>query len=172
MVRFREQQSLVENPLLRALIGGAIVLPPAVAAGLALAGRAPAAGRLVLLLAPPMLGVAAVAALLGAARLTVEVRDDGVHVRFAPFQRRARRFPPDQIADVVARTYRPIRDYGGWGIRLALGGRRAYTVSGNAGCELILVDGRRIMIGSREPERLAGAVRALIAGRRAPGVRR
>ncbi len=167
MVRLREQQSLTENAVWRALAGVAVVVPLAVAVGLALAGRAPASANLALAIVPPLLAAGAIVALSSFCRLIVEVRDDGVYVRFTPFQRRFRGFPAEEIVGAAARTYRPLRDYGGWGIRLAPGGRRAYTVAGNRGCELVLADGRRIMLGSRDPERLEGAIRAMLAASRA-----
>jgi hypothetical protein len=54
-------------------------------------------------------------------------------------------------------TYRPIRDYGGWGIRYGRGGK-AYNVSGNRGVMLELSDGQKLLIGSQRPEELANAI--------------
>ena len=47
------------------------------------------------------------------------------------------------VAYAEARTYAPLREYGGWGIR-GLSRKRAYNVSGNRGVELSLVDGRKL----------------------------
>ena len=54
-------------------------------------------------------------------------------------------------------TYRPIRDYGGWGIRYGRGGK-AYNVSGNRGVMLELSDGQKLLIGSQKPDDLANAI--------------
>ena len=43
---------------------------------------------------------------------------------------------------------RRYREYGGWGIRGGLRGTKAYNVSGNRGVELMLADGRTVLIGS------------------------
>ncbi|GAB4368753.1 MAG: hypothetical protein Kow0062_02140 [Acidobacteriota bacterium] len=163
MVRYREEQPLGGNPVLHVLIGVAVIVPTALVTGLALSGSPLPFAQVLAILAPALLVLVALMAFLSVCRLVVEVHDDGVHVRFAPFHRRPRRFAPDEIADVVVRDYRPLREYGGWGIRIASGGRRAYTVSGTRGCELVLRDGRRIMIGSRQPERLAAAIGAVLA---------
>jgi hypothetical protein len=58
-----------------------------------------------------------------------------------------------------ARTYRPILEYGGWGIRYSPFGQGcAYNVSGNRGVQLELADGQRILIGSQRAEELARAI--------------
>lgn len=59
-----------------------------------------------------------------------------------------------------ARTYRPLREYGGWGIRWGGKGRMAYNVSGSEGVEVELLDGRTVMVGSRRPDELADTLRA------------
>lgn len=96
--------------------------------------------------------------LMWVARLVTEVRDDGIYIRFHPFHRAFQGFLWQEIESFEARTYRPILDYGGWGIRFGSGGR-AYNVSGNRGLQINLVGGpsRHILIGSQRPEELAMA---------------
>jgi hypothetical protein len=55
----------------------------------------------------------------------------------------------------------------GWGIRLYPGGR-LYNVSGLRAVELVLQDGRRVRIGSDEPEALAVALRPFVGARPGP----
>lgn len=88
--------------------------------------------------------------------LITEVRGDELRLRFRPLP--ARRIPWSSISSAEAITYRPLRDFGGWGIRYGRGGRRAYNVSGNRGVELTLTDGKRIVIGSRRPDELQAAI--------------
>ncbi len=57
------------------------------------------------------------------------------------------------------RNYRPIREFGGWGIRYGGGGRKAYTVRGDCGVEFRLTSGRKVLFGSARPEEFAAAVR-------------
>lgn len=97
--------------------------------------------------------------LMWAARLVTEVRDDGVYIRFLPFHRDFQSFRWGEIAAFEACTYRPILDYGGWGIRFGSGGK-AYNVSGNRGVRLDLAAGRpkHVLIGSQRPEDLATEV--------------
>lgn len=86
-------------------------------------------------------------------KLITEVRSDRLVVRFAPLRGRQIRF--DEIVRHEARTYRPIREYGGWGIRYSMSGRgMAYNVSGNRGLQLELSGGKKILIGSQRAEEL------------------
>jgi hypothetical protein len=91
--------------------------------------------------------------------LLVEVRDAGIYIRFIPFARRD--IPFSEIAAFEARTYDPIREYGGWGVKGGWGtGKRAYNTSGNQGVELTMQDGSKIMIGSQRPVELEAAIAA------------
>ncbi len=53
----------------------------------------------------------ALVSLLVILQQTTEVREKGLYVRFSPFVRRT--IPWDEIVSAEARTYRPIREYGG-----------------------------------------------------------
>ena len=90
-------------------------------------------------------------------RLVTEVHDDGICIRFSPFHRRPRRIALFDVRRCGVRTYRPVRDYGGWGIRRGSGGT-AYTVSGSRGVEIELSNGERILIGSRRADELCEAI--------------
>jgi hypothetical protein len=96
------------------------------------------------------------AATVLSARLITEVRSDGVHVRFFPLRWKA--IPYETIASYQTEVYHPIRDYGGWGIRWGREGK-AYIVGGNEGLQLLLNDGRKILIGSKRAPQLEAAVR-------------
>ena len=67
------------------------------------------------------------------------------------------RVPFTEIARAEAITYRPIRDYGGWGIR-GFGRRRALNTRGNEGVLLTRVDGSTLLIGSQKPRELLAAL--------------
>jgi hypothetical protein len=97
-----------------------------------------------------------VAAVILSARLITEVRSDGLYVRFFPIRWFA--IPYTTIASYQSKTYHPIRDYGGWGIRWGREGK-AYIAGGTEGLDLLLNDGKRILIGSRRLQELEAAVR-------------
>lgn len=90
-------------------------------------------------------------------QLITEVREDGLYVRFFPLTHH--RIPFEDIAHFEVRTYSPIREFGGWGIRYGRRGK-AYNVSGNRGVQLELLNGKRLLIGSQRPEELVQAIEA------------
>ena len=51
----------------------------------------------------------------------------------------------------------PIRDYGGWGIRYGPGGK-ACNISGKHGVQIELLNGERLLIGSRRSEEFISAI--------------
>jgi hypothetical protein len=91
------------------------------------------------------------------AKLVTEVRNDGLYIRFYPFHLSFRKIPLENVVRFEAQTYKPILDYGGWGVRWTWKGK-AYNVSGNRGVRLDFKNGKRLLIGSRRPEELAGAI--------------
>lgn len=85
--------------------------------------------------------------------MMTELREDGIQVRFFPFYRRF--IDLKDIQNYEVKEYHPLRDYGGWGVRWSLKKGMAYNVRGNRGVQLELKGGKRVLIGSQEPERLA-----------------
>jgi hypothetical protein len=90
--------------------------------------------------------------------MTTDVTPTDVRVWFgwAPTYRRIVSIGTIRSIDVV--TYRPIADYGFWGIRTGRDGERALIARGNRGVRLELTDGTRLLIGSQRPEVLAAAM--------------
>jgi hypothetical protein len=93
--------------------------------------------------------------LVYALKLTVQVDRQTLHVRFSPLT--TRNIPLDTIERWEAVTYRPIMEYGGWGIRCSWNGM-AYNAHGNRGVKLELDGGKRVLIGSQKAEELAAAI--------------
>jgi hypothetical protein len=59
---------------------------------------------------------------------------------------------------VRARSYNPVLEYGGWGIRGWWRGRTIYSVRGTQCVEIELQSGRIVAIGSQRADELAAAV--------------
>lgn len=108
---------------------------------------------------PGLVVIAAISALIYTLRLRTEVRADGIYYSMWPLHRSVRRIEWDEIEHREAETYRPIREFGGWGIRWAPG-KIAYSVSGNRGVRVERTDGRTILLGSQRPEALVDAIEA------------
>jgi hypothetical protein len=88
-------------------------------------------------------------------RLITEVREQGLYIRFYPL--RSKIIPYSMITSCEARTYKPLSEYGGWGIKYGPAGW-AYNISGDRGAQLLLADDKRILIGSQRAEELANAI--------------
>lgn len=91
--------------------------------------------------------------------LRIEVGEDTVHFGYGPL---GKTIGAANLVGVGVEPY-PWLVYGGWGIRFALGKRRAYSVPGcREGVSLQLSNGTRYHVSSRNPQVLAEAVRTLL----------
>jgi hypothetical protein len=88
-------------------------------------------------------------------QMTTEVTATELRVWFGwiPIYRRAIAITNIPRSGVV--RYRPILDYGGWGIRIGRDGERVLNARGDRGVRLELADGTKLLIGSQRPEELA-----------------
>lgn len=87
-------------------------------------------------------------------KLETKITELGILVQFKPFHFKPKVYSWDEISKVEVRTYRPIMEYGGWGLKYGWGGQGlSYTVSGTTGLQLHLKNGKKILIGTqREAE--------------------
>ena len=83
--------------------------------------------------------------------LTTQISDEGIACKLFPFHLSFRVFKWSEISNCYVRNYKPIMEYGGWGIKYGVGGL-AYNISGNMGIQLELKNGRRILIGTQQAE--------------------
>ena len=89
--------------------------------------------------------------------LRTEVEADGIYLQGFPLPFCAKHIDYSEIETFGAGRYRPLRDFGGWGIRFGRSGR-AYTVSGSQGVQLVFKNGQQLLIGSQHPEQLMEAI--------------
>ena len=93
-------------------------------------------------------------------RLITRLTDEGIYVRFIPFHLKEQFYPWDSIESAQVRTYSPLREYGGWGIKYGFNGQgKVYNVSGNQGLQLIFKSGEKLLIGTQKPDEIQAAVR-------------
>ncbi|MEO0743990.1 MAG: hypothetical protein AAFY49_01455 [Pseudomonadota bacterium] len=95
------------------------------------------------------------AALVAMSRMQTEVTADSVDISM--FYLISESIPHGQIAEHQVLEYRPLREFGGWGLRYGSSGR-AYSMSGSEGVRLVLDDGSQITLGSQNAEALASAI--------------
>ena len=113
--------------------------------------------------------VIAVGGVIATARLIIEVRPGGLYVQYKPVHFRPKKIDLDRVAKVLAYTYWPLTEFGGWGICGATGLLRAYTARGNRGVRIIYTrslnwgdGGRQLLLGSQRAEELAEAIQRLL----------
>jgi hypothetical protein len=97
--------------------------------------------------------------------LTLEtiIDNDGVQYRFRPFQRKPKVIKPEDILSFAVKQYSPLKDYGGWGVRLGSFGRgKAYNVSGNQGVLFDLKNGKKFMLGTQKPSEIRSVLEKLM----------
>ncbi|MDC7996319.1 hypothetical protein [Altibacter sp. HG106] len=86
-------------------------------------------------------------------RLKTTINEQGIQYQFKGFHRAPKEIDWRDLDQAYVRTYRPLSEYGGWGIRGSLGtSNKAYNVRGNKGLQLVFKNGNRILIGTQQPE--------------------
>lgn len=99
-------------------------------------------------------------------KLITEVRNEGLYLRFPPFFLKEKNFTADAISEYSIRQYKPIREYGGWGVRYGLGKHgKAYNVKGNKGMQLVFGNGTRLLIGTQRSDAFQRAMNKMMKGR-------
>lgn len=95
-------------------------------------------------------------------RLHTIISREGISVRLFPFHIRYRHYPWESISKAYIRKYSPLKEYGGWGIRMGLGGKGiAFNASGNMGLQLEFTNGKKLLLGTNKPEELAEALKRI-----------
>ncbi|TKC59075.1 hypothetical protein FBD94_16165 [Pedobacter hiemivivus] len=93
--------------------------------------------------------------LLFYARLSTQIKKDGIYLKFFPFQWSYKYYNWDMIDKCYVRTYNPLGEYGGWGVRYSMSGQgMAYNVSGNKGLQLELNNHKKVLIGTNKSTEL------------------
>jgi len=87
-------------------------------------------------------------------KLFTIVKNDGIYVRFYPFHGKFKSYKWEEIDKLFIRKYRPLLEYGGWGLRYGFKGGKAFNVSGDMGLQVVSVSGKKILIGTNKPSQL------------------
>lgn len=97
-------------------------------------------------------------ALCGLATLQIEVTARGLFVRFWPLQRKVRQIPLAGAITIRAVRFRPVLDYGGYGIRRTRHGA-AYALGTGEGVRIDYDNGYHLVVESGHALALEAAVR-------------
>ena len=91
--------------------------------------------------------------------LNTEVSKTGIRLSWGPFGFIKKSISFESITKVEAVTYRPLAEFGGWGIR-GMGKKKAWTVRGNRAVRMEMKGEKVFYLGSDRPERIAEWVRS------------
>jgi len=87
-------------------------------------------------------------------KLTTKIDEKGIQYQFYPFHFSMKKISWNEISKVGVRTYLPISEFGGWGLRGGFffnkGKEKAVNISGNIGIQLILKNGKKLLIGTQK----------------------
>jgi len=90
------------------------------------------------------------------------VSSEGLKLRLGILGIRLLRIERSEIREVVVHQFSPLADFGGWGIRRGKG-MWGYFLGGNRGVKIVTAAGKKYLIGSDTPDRLAAVLQALKA---------
>lgn len=96
--------------------------------------------------------------LLQKTKMITKIYTEGISVKIKPFHLKQKIYNFDEIESIYTREYKPIAEFGGWGIRIGLKGK-AYNMNGNMGLQLELKNGKKVLIGSQKPLELETVIR-------------
>ncbi len=97
--------------------------------------------------------MAALAMLFLSMNLQTSIDKTGISYRFFPFHTKSKLIKWTEVDKVYVRKYKPIAEYGGWGIRFGKNGK-ALNTSGNKGMQIEFRNGKKLLIGTQRPEEL------------------
>lgn len=87
-------------------------------------------------------------------KLHLRIDEKGITYSYFPFVK-VKDLTWGDLEKVWVRKYKPLREYGGWGLRIGFGTGRAYNVWGTKGLQLITNKGKKLLIGTQKADELA-----------------
>jgi hypothetical protein len=94
-------------------------------------------------------------------KMVTQIRNDGIYVRFPPFQAGFQKFLWKDIKQVYVRRYNATSEYMGWGIKTGPMGK-GYTVAGDMGIQIVLKNNYKVLIGTQQSEKVNAILKSMI----------
>lgn len=98
-------------------------------------------------------------ALLAIIRLTTVIDHQNIKYKFSPFHINWQVINWSDVDRFDIRTYKPFREYGGWGMRYGRSGK-AYTIKGRTGLQIYLKNGKKLLIGTEKSDELSSFLKS------------
>ena len=101
-----------------------------------------------------LIGIIASVLLIFIFKLSTRIDEKGIHYQFFPFHFSMKTLLWSEITKAEVRTYDPIGEYGGWGLRYSFNKKKgnAVNISGDIGIQLTLKNGKKLLIGTQKKE--------------------
>lgn len=99
--------------------------------------------------------------LLSNIKLVTQIREDGIFVRYPPFEPSFKGYLWKDIQEIYVREYDALTEYGQWGVRIGFWGVRygtsgkAYILTGNKGIQLVLFDDSKVLITTQRSDEIS-----------------
>ena len=94
-------------------------------------------------------------------KLETEINQDRIKFQFKPFHLKPRVIDFNEIQEYNIREYKPLKEYGGYGIQHRIKSGRSYTISGKVGLQIVLKTGKKILIGTNKSRELQDIINKL-----------
>lgn len=104
--------------------------------------------------------VSALAIIVTNTKMVTQIRDDGIYVRFPPFQAGFKKFLWKDIKQVYIRRYNATSEFMGWGIKTGPMGT-GYIVAGDIGIQIVLKNNYKVLIGTQQSEKVDAILKAM-----------
>ena len=85
-------------------------------------------------------------------RLKTEISANGISVKFFPIYVFDKVIKWEEIDRIYIRHYKPLSEFGGWGVRISYKHGMAYNVKGKSGIQIEFKNGKKLLIGTQRPE--------------------
>ena len=103
-----------------------------------------------------LLGIAVSIAFIFFFKLRTNIDEKGIQYQFSPFHLKMKLIKWEEIKKAQVRTYDPISEYGGWGLK---GGSfwnkekgKCVNISGDIGIQVEFKNGKQLLIGTQKKE--------------------
>ena len=85
-------------------------------------------------------------------KLNTKIDTIGIHYGFYPIHQNLKTIRWGEIEKCYVRKYNPLTEFGGWGYRGGFSNKtgKAFNVKGNIGIQLVLKNGKKILIGTQK----------------------
>ena len=108
-----------------------------------------------------MISTAFVSGLLFFMRLHTKINEKTIDYKLFPLHLKWQTILWSDVEKSEIRTFKPIREYGGWGIRNSFFAGKAYIINGNTGLQLYMKTGKKILIGTKQEDKLQTFIKTL-----------